>query len=229
MADCSGGHRAAHAAVERLAVAARLHEPKGAVGRGAVERIGEVVTDVGRRVEVYVGSPHLRGVVQYRLVEQGQVGGAHHPATARHADHLYRGVIEAGERGGRHLGRGERSDAERGFQLIGAGRSADDMERRRHMWHPAQHPFEAGRRRHSFFQNIAIVATGHRLDDLGEHPVRGRRVVLELRTRLPVEPPRAECLPPTARRVAALRSKWCRRKPRGMQHHLLDGDLVLAV
>ena len=66
-------------------------------------------------------------------------------------------------------------------------------------------------------------------DELGEHPVRGDAVVLEARARLPFELPLGEAL--HARDgVGAFDGVHRRvREARRVQHHLLDGDDLLAV
>ena len=81
----------------------------------------------------------------------------------------------------------------------------------------------------ALLDEVAEVDAAQPLDEVGEHPVRRRRVVLEARARLPLELPLREARA-AARGVGAVESGHRRvREARGVQHHLLDGDRVLAV
>ena len=75
---------------------------------------------------------------------------------------------------------------------------------------------------------LAEVAAGYAFDELGEHPVRGGRVVLERSARLPVAMPLREA---REARVAVVPLEWLERRVREagrVEHHLLHGDHVLA-
>ena len=58
--------------------------------------------------------------------------------------------------------------------------------------------------------NVAEVAAGAPLDELGEHPVRRRRVVLEARARLPVAAPAREPRQPALAVVPVERRRTAR-------------------
>ena len=88
---------------------------------------------------------------------------------------------------------------------------------------------EAERRAHPPFDGGPEVLAAETFDQLHQHPVRRTGVVFEAGARLPVESPR--CQPfETACRVRSLgRPHGGVGEPAGVQEHLLDGHLTLAV
>ena len=76
---------------------------------------------------------------------------------------------------------------------------------------------------------LSVVDARDPLDHLREHPVRGRRVVLELRARLEGEPPLREPSPPPVARVPVGRTERHAREAARVREQLLDGDDVLPV
>ncbi len=83
--------------------------------------------------------------------------------------------------------------------------------------------------RDALLDHLAIVLPGRALDQLGEHPVRGGRVILVARAGLPVELPRAH--PAHARRAVVPIGRPHRRVREAgrVEHHLLDRDRAFVV
>ena len=220
------------AAQVRAAVVAGDDEAERPVRGDARPALGQVVAHVAGDVGEHRRVPDLVRVVQQRLVEEREVGGAHHAPAPGHAERAQPRVVEAQQHLRRHVGERELADAEHGLELVGGRGLADvhevgdavlRVDRR------AEHPGQADRAGDPRLDEVAVVAAGHPVDDLGEHPVGGRRVVLVGGARLPVEPPARELLDPPFARPLLRRPEGRVREARRVQHHLLDGDRFLAV
>ena len=74
-----------------------------------------------------------------------------------------------------------------------------------------------------------VVDPAGRLDELGQHPVGGRRVVLEAGARLPVEPPGAEPLEALLPAHGGGDVERCAGEAALVDQELLDGDRSLPV
>jgi hypothetical protein len=75
----------------------------------------------------------------------------------------------------------------------------------------------------------AVLHTAQCLDQLGDDPVGRRRVVLEARTRLPVEPPRAEAGEALLAGAVGCQVHWRLREASLVQQQLPDRDDVFAI
>ena len=210
-------------------VVARLHEAERAVRGCAGERIGQPVADVTDDVGQHVGSPDLTRIAQHRLVEAGHVARTHHAAAAGHAHGLHRGVVEREQRLRGDLGDRQGAHAERRLQLVGRRHTTGQDERRGSPRQLAEDAGEPRRPGDALGDDVTKVAARDLLDDLREHPVRRRGVVLVAGARLPVEPPAAEGGAPPRARGAGERRQRRSGEPGGVQHHLLHRDDVLAV
>jgi hypothetical protein len=231
VADGSRRDRLPHAPEVGATVIAGLYESECAVGRHAGEGVGEVVADVAGRVGQHLRLPHATRVVQDGLVEERQVLGPHHGPAAGHADATNRRVVE-GEQGLRcDLGDRELADAEDGLDLLGRGRLADgdDLGVRVRARLQTEGARDAGRTGHPGLHDVTEVLARDAFDQLGQHPVGRRGVVLEPRARLPVEVPAGERRTPTLARVAGRDEHRGVGEAGGVQHHLLQGDDVLAI
>ena len=229
MPDRAGGHRAAHSAKVAVAIVAGLDQPERAVRLNTCEGVGKVVADVRFHVVEHDGVPHLAGVVEHGLVVQGEIRGPHDTTATGHPDPLHGRVVEAHQSVGRDFTDLDLADAERCEQLVRRRRLADDDEFFRRLGNIAEDPAETGGSARPLLDDIAIVASGDALDHFGQHPVGRRRVILEPCAGLPVEPPTSECGRPAGARVAIENGHRRIRKTRGVQHHLLERDALLAV
>ena len=88
---------------------------------------------------------------------------------------------------------------------------------------------EAERLEHPRAEGVGVVLAGDRVHDLGQHPVGGGGVVLDLRTDRPVEAPLRERLAPALVRVPLRGSQRGVREAGGVLEHVVEGDGVLAV
>ncbi len=170
--------------------------------------------------------------MEERLVEEREVGRADRGAAAGHAERAHVGMVEAEQCLGGHLGDRQLADAEHGLDLVGSRELADGHELGDAVLLVLREAEDAGqpeRTGDAALELVAEVAAGDPVDDLAEDPVGGRRVVLVARPRLPVETPLGEPLHATFARPPLRRAERRVGEAGGVQHHLLDGDHVLAV
>jgi hypothetical protein len=152
------------------------------------------------------------------------------PPPPEHTDRTNLGLVERQQRFRCHLGHGQLVYAERRFDLLRRGRLPDgNQPGDGRVVGDTEHARQTVRRGDALFDDIAEVCAGDAFDELGEHPMSRRRVVLVGAAGLPVEPPAGKGLEPALARVPRRCPERGHGEARQVEHHLLDGDDVLAV
>src|SRR5437763_11374742 len=121
------GDGVAHAPKVRSAVFTCNYETSCAVGRRA-EVVRQRVAHCAGRVGEHLGLPDAGGIMQERLVIEGEVGRSRHPTTARHANGAYFSLVERDQRFGRHFCHRQLGDADRRLELGCGQRLAGEDE-----------------------------------------------------------------------------------------------------
>ena len=196
---------------------------------GSGKRVADVPGGVGEHRRI----PQPARVVQQRLVEAGEVGRRRDGAAPGHAGLDGLGPRELHERLVGDLAEVEAGDAEHGLPLRRRRRLADEHRAGElgllGSGDAEPEGVETERIEHPATDGGAEVLAVDALEQLGQHPVRRGRVVLEPRPGLPVEAPLREGLEARVAVGPATRCHGCVREAGRVQQHLLDGDDVLAV
>ena len=177
------GGRAEVVAPLALAVVALDDEPAAAVGRIAGHRIGEVVARHARDVGEHRRIPQALRVVQQRLVEERHVGRGGDAAAAGHAGAAAVVGVELQQASRRRSRTGSSRMPSVRSSSSGSGGSPEltisCTSPASCGSTPSARALQAERREDAIAYHLAEIAAGRALDELGEHPVPRRRVVLE--------------------------------------------------